>query len=171
MKSTNKTQHIAICALFTSLAIVFGYIEYLIPFNFGIPGVKLGLANLITVTVLYTLGKTEAMTISLLRVLCTALLFGNIYSFAYSIVGAILSALIMMSVKKLSFFSAIGVSVCGGVLHNLGQLLVAVFVIDSLNVLFYLPVLLVSGALTGAIIGICSLPVIKKLNIIKIRGR
>ena len=169
MNTISKTQRVAICALFTSLAIVFGYIEYLIPFNFGIPGIKLGLANLVTVTVLYTLGKTGAVTVSLLRVLCVALLFGNIYSFAYSFVGATLSILIMMAVKKLPFFSTVGVSVCGGVLHNIGQLLVAVFVIDSFNVLFYLPVLLVSGALTGAIIGICALPVIKKLNTIEIK--
>ena len=169
MSNTNKTQRVAICALFTSLAIVFGYIEYLIPFNFGIPGVKLGLANLITVTVLYTLGNKEAVTVSVMRVFCTALLFGNLYSFAYSLVGATLSILIMMAVKKLSFFSSVGASVCGGVLHNIGQLLVAVVVIDSLNVLFYLPVLLISGALTGAIIGICTLPVMKKLDITKLK--
>lgn len=169
MDNTNRTQSVAICALFASIALVFGYIEYLIPFNFGIPGVKLGLSNLITVSALYTLGNTKTVTVSLLRVLCTALLFGNIYSFAYSIVGAILSILGMMLAKKISYLSSVGVSVFGGVLHNLGQLSVAVLVVDSINILFYLPILLVSGALTGAIIGICTLPVIRKLNMIKIQ--
>ena len=165
--TTSRTLSVSICALFTSLAIVFGYIEYLIPFNLGIPGIKLGLANVITVCALYTLGNTKTVVVSLLRVICTTLLFGNIYSFAYSLAGGLLSLLIMITVKRLSFFSSVGVSVCGGVLHNIGQLLVAVFVIDSLNILLYLPVLLVSGVLTGAIIGIITMPIIKKINAIK----
>lgn len=150
-------------AVFTSLALIFGYIEAVIPFNFGIPGVKLGLANIVTVVALYYFGVKEAVGISLIRVLLIGLLFGNIMSLIYSLSGAVLSLVVMILCKKLKL-STIGVSAMGGVFHNVGQLIAAAVMLNTSALLYYYPVLFVSGLVTGIVIGIVSDQIIKRIR-------
>ena len=155
-------------SLLIALSVVLNLIESMIPiFNGFIPGLKLGLANITVIIVLYLLGTKEAFLISMLRILICFLLFGNIYSLSYSLAGGMLSLLVMCLMKRLKIFSIIGISICGGVAHNIAQILVAVLFVKSLSIALYLPVLLISGAITGACIGIIStltIPKIKKIS-------
>ena len=151
-----STKKIALCGVLTALAMIFSYIESVIPVPIPVPGIKLGVANIAVITILYVLGVKEAIVINLLRIVLTSLLFGNVNSFLFSISGAALSLTIMIIMKKLDFFSCIGVSVCGGVTHNIGQIIAAVFIMGSEAIVFYLPVLIVSGVFTGVVIGVVS---------------
>lgn len=151
-----STKKIALCGVLTALAMIFSYIESVIPVPIPVPGIKLGVANIAVITILYVLGVKEAIVINLLRIVLTSLLFGNVNSFLFSISGAALSLTIMIIMKKLDFFSCIGVSVCGGVMHNIGQTIAAVFIMGSEAIVFYLPVLIVSGVFTGVVIGVVS---------------
>ncbi len=161
MKQTKK---VAYAGVFAALAMIFSYIEFLLPLNFGIPGIKLGLANLVTIVALYLLGKRYALAVSLVRILLSSLLFGSTLSLMYSLAGGLLSLEIMILLKKTRRFSIAGVSVAGGVMHNIGQLLVAMLVLENFSIAVYLPVLLFSGALTGALLGAVSIPVVKSLK-------
>ena len=116
-----STKKIALCGVLTALAMIFSYIESVIPVPIPVPGIKLGVANIAVITILYVLGVKEAIVINLLRIVLTSLLFGNVNSFLFSISGAALSLAIMIIMKKLDFFSCIGVSVCGGVMHNINK--------------------------------------------------
>lgn len=156
MNNRISTKKIALCGVLTALAMIFSYIESVIPIPIPVPGIKLGVANIAVITILYVLGVKEAIVINLLRIALTALLFGNVNSFLFSISGAVLSLTIMIIMKKLDFFSCIGVSVCGGVMHNVGQIIAAVFIMGSEAIVFYLPVLIVSGVFTGVVIGVVS---------------
>lgn len=149
--------------MFTALALIFSYVETLIPVSFGIPGIKLGLANLIIVIALYRLKLKEAYLLSVTRVLLSGLIFGNYFSILYSLAGAFLSLSIMALLKRNGGFSVIGVSIAGGVSHNIGQLIVAVLVVETYQVTYYLPVLLIAGLLTGGLIGIVSSETLKRL--------
>lgn len=151
-----STKKIALCGVLTALAMIFSYIESVIPVPIPVPGIKLGVANIAVITILYVLGVKEAIVINLLRIVLTSLLFGNVNSFLFSISGAALSLTIMIIMKKLAFFSCKGVSVCGGVMHNIGQIIAAVFIMGSEAIVFYLPVLIVSGVFTGVVIGVVS---------------
>lgn len=144
----------AYMGVFLAFALILSYIESLIPFYFGIPGMKLGLANLIVVVMLYLAGTKEAFFLSVLRILLSGFLFGNMFGILYSLAGGLLSFLVMWLVKKTGHFHTVTVSVCGGIFHNVGQLLVAALVVENYNVLYYMPVLLVAGILTGFVIGI-----------------
>lgn len=157
----NSAKAIALCGVMASLAIVFGYIEYLIPLPYGIYGIKLGLANLVVIVMLYTLNSYSAFTINLIRIILCALLFGSFTSFWYSIVGGLLSFAVMLIIKKTDKFSPMGVSICGAIAHNIGQITVAVIIMDEFKIAFYLPVLLITGAITGALIGLATIPIIK----------
>ena len=156
MNNRISTKKIALCGVLTALAMIFSYIESVIPVPIPVPGIKLGVANIAVITILYVLGVKEAIVINLLRIVLTSLLFGNVNSFLFSISGAALSLAIMIIMKKLDFFSCIGVSVCGGVMHNIGQIIAAVFIMGSEAIVFYLPVLIVSGVFTGIVIGVVS---------------
>jgi len=161
---TAKT--IATLAMMIALAMVFSYVESLIPINFGIPGVKLGLANLAIVAALYLLGGKQTFLISIVRIVLSGFLFGNLASILYSLAGGILSLAVMMLLKKTKKISVLTVSVAGGICHNIGQLVVAILVVENLKLVFYIPVLLVSGFLTGLLIGIVSqilLPRVKRV--------
>lgn len=151
-----STKKIALCGVLTALAMIFSYIESVIPVPIPVPGIKLGVANIAVITILYVLGVKEAIVINLLRIVLTSLLFGNVNSFLFSISGAALSLTTMIIMKKLDFFSCIGVSVCGGVMHNIGQIIAAVFIMGSEAIVFYLPVLIISGVFTGVVIGVVS---------------
>lgn len=159
-----STKKIALCGVLTALAMIFSYIESVIPVPIPVPGIKLGVANIAVITILYVLGVKEAIVINLLRIVLTSLLFGNVNSFLFSISGAALSLTIMIIMKKLDFFSCIGVSVYGGVMHNIGQIIAAVFIMGSEAIVFYLPVLIVSGVFTGVVIGVVSGIVAKRVR-------
>lgn len=149
--------------VFTALAMIISYIETLIPFYFGIPGVKLGLTNIAIICVLYFMGWKEAFLLSILRIVLSGFLFGSLYGIMYSLAGGELSLLVMCLLKKTNKFSVIGVSMCGGVFHNIGQLLIAMFVVENYQLLYYIPVLLVSGLVTGLLIGILGNELKKRL--------
>ena len=161
----NRNKKLANMAMLVALAMIFSYVESLIPINFGVPGMKLGVANLVTVTGLYFLEIPEVLAVSVLRVLLTGFLFGNGMSIIYSLAGAVVSLLAMVLVKKMDGIYIVGVSITGGVFHNIGQILVAMAVVENLKLIYYLPVLLVAGTVTGFVIGIVAgkiLPVVKK---------
>ncbi|MGN0850067.1 MAG: Gx transporter family protein [Candidatus Ornithospirochaeta sp.] len=150
--------------LLTALALILSYVESLIPAFVAVPGVKMGLANIVVVFALYTLGPGEAAIVSIIRVLLSSLLFGSILSLSYSAAGAVISLLSMIILMKTKIFGVTSVSVTGGVFHNLGQILVACLVLETDVLLYYLPVLILSGTITGAVIGIASSIVIKRLQ-------
>lgn len=154
----------AYMGVFLAFALILSYIESLIPFYFGIPGMKLGLANLIVVVMLYLAGTKEAFFLSVLRILLSGFLFGNMFGILYSLAGGLLSFFVMWLVKKTGHFHTITVSVCGGIFHNVGQLLVAALVVENYNVLYYMPVLLVAGILTGFVIGVLADELGKRLK-------
>lgn len=145
---------IAVLGVFGAAAILLGYVDSLIPVFVTVPGMKLGLANLAVVLVLYLYGFREALSVQVIRILVTGFLFGNLFSIAFSMVGGGLSLLMMAGLKKLGGFSEIGISVAGGVTHNIGQICVAAFVVENFSIVYYLPVLFVSGTVTGVLIGI-----------------
>ncbi len=153
-KQSLSARTIALLAMMIALALVFSYVESLIPINFGIPGVKLGLANLVIVAALYLMGARQALIISVVRIVLSGILFGNMFSILYSLAGGLLSLAIMVLIKRSEKVSVVTVSAAGGIFHNIGQLIVAMAVIENLNLIFYLPILLLSGFVTGLIIGI-----------------
>ena len=155
---------VAYFGVFTALALIFSYIESLIPINFGIPGAKLGLANLMVVIVLYKMGAKEAYMLSMVRIVLSGFLFGNLFGILYSLAGGILSLSIMTLLKKTDKFSIIGISMAGAVCHNIGQLIIAGIVVESTNVIYYMPALLMVGLATGLVIGIISSETIKRLR-------
>lgn len=159
---------VAYFGVFTALALIFSYVESLIPINFGIPGVKLGLANLITLIALYKMSVKEAFLISIARVILSGFIFGNLFAILYSLAGGLLSLAIMTWFKRSNKFSIYGISMAGGVFHNVGQLMMAILVVESVTIAGYLPVLLVSGLLTGLVIGVVSGETLKRIGKIKI---
>lgn len=159
--SAKKT---AFYGLFLALALVAGYVERLLPINLGIPGVKLGLANAVTMVLLYTVGIRAAAGISVIRILLTGMLFGNGFAMVYSGAGAVCSLGIMLLLKRTNKFSCVGISVAGGVFHNLGQIIVAALVLETQALLYYLPVLILSGLAAGITIGILSGIVIRRIE-------
>lgn len=170
MDRRDRTSKLTIAALMAALALIFSYIEVLIPFNFGIPGIKLGIANLVIIVALYYLGTRYALLINIIRILIGGLLFSGVFGMLYSMAGALLSMLVMVLVKKCGLFSVTGVSMAGGVAHNLGQLLVAAFLVSNLKIFVYFPVLVISGVVSGAVIGILAYLVLKKLPAAKHTG-
>ena len=162
MKNT-KAKRAALFGMMTALAFTLSYLESLIPFSIGIPGVKLGLANLVVVMAIYTMNKGEAFAIAFIRILLAGLTFGNVYSLAYSLCGGLLSLCIMLLLRKTKL-SVVGVSAAGGVCHNIGQIIVAAFVMSTIRIAYYLPALLVSGVLTGVLNGIIAKTVIDRVS-------
>ncbi len=157
-----KASKVAQYGLLTALALVLSYLESLLP-PLGVPGVKLGLPNLAVVFALYRLGFKDACVISLVRVVLVTLLFGNGAALAYSIAGAALSLALMGLLWKTGKFSSVGVSVAGGVAHNAGQILVAMALLETNRLAWYLPVLWVSGTVAGVLIGVVSGILVKRI--------
>ena len=157
------SKKVARMGVFIALAMIFSYIEVLIPFNFGIPGVKLGIANIVTVTSLYVFSTGEAFGISVIRIVLMGILFGNGMSLLYSLAGGLLSCLAMWIGKRTSWFSVMGVSVAGGVFHNVGQILAVMLVMKKTMFVAYLPVLFVAGGVTGYLIGLLANKIIELL--------
>ncbi len=164
MKKKLTARQITEYGLLIALAMALSYIEYLIPFSVAEPGVKLGLANIVVVFALYRLGIVQAIIISLIRVLLMAFMFGNAFALLYSLSGAIISLCMMLLIKKTGRFSPVGVGVGGGVSHNIGQILCAIVILGTKRLIYYLPVLLVSGTLAGIVIGIIAGVIITRIN-------
>lgn len=153
----------AYLGLFSAVAIIFGYVESLIPVFTGIPGIKLGLANLAVLFILERYTYKEAALVSLVRILVIGFMFGSLFSIAYSLAGAILSLTVMNLLKRRKDFSLIGISIAGGVTHNVGQLIVAMLIVENTSLLFYAPALLISGVITGLIIGGLTAETLKRI--------
>lgn len=152
-----------------AVALILSYVESLIPFGFGIPGIKLGLPNLIVVLLLYrdkalSGGVKEALLVNGLRIILSGFLFGNLYAILYGLSGAAFSFTVMALARRCRYFSMVGVSVLGGVFHNVGQVMAAVFVVETFAVIYYLPVLIVAGVVTGALLGILGMELLPYLK-------
>lgn len=163
MNNYTNTKKITIAALMAALALIFSYVEVLIPFTVGVPGIKLGVANIVVIIVLYYLGPKYAITVNVVRVLIAGLLFNGLFGALYSLAGAVISFIVMVMLKKTDIFSIVGISMAGGVAHNLGQILVAAFLISNIKIFVYFPMLIISGVVTGAIIGILAGLILKRL--------
>ncbi len=159
-----KTDKIAVSAMVVALAMVLSFIESRIPPLTAIPGIKLGLANIAVIFALYKLGAKQAIVVSLIRVFLISLLFGSIVSMLYGLAGAVVSLTLMILLKRFSPFSATGVSVAGGVAHNIGQIAVACFLTETAQLLYYLPFLILSGTLSGIVIGIVASLIVKRIE-------
>jgi len=162
-----KSAHMAaLYGMLIALAFVLSFVESLIPISLGIPGVKLGLANLVTVVGLYTVGTTGTVVVSLLRIVLTGFTFGNLFAMLYSLAGWGLSIVIMILCKKKKWFGTSGISILGGIGHNIGQIAVAAFVVKQAGVFFYLPMLLIAGTAAGLVIGILGSMIISRIKIV-----
>lgn len=159
---------VSLYGILVSLAFIASYIEVLIPFNFHIPGMKLGLANIAVLVALYTGGAQAGLTVSIIRIILVGLTFGNPYSAIYGLSGGVLSLAVMILLKRTDFFGMMGVSMAGGVAHNLGQLLCAMILLKLPAVFTYLSYLILVGTVTGALIGIIDEEVLKRLPVRKI---
>lgn len=162
----SKAQKLTFLALSTAFALVLSYIEFLLPPIFAaVPGIKLGLANIATVFLLYRFGVKDAATVALLRVALSSMLFGNPMIFLYSIVGAALSILVMSLLKKNDFLSTVGVSTAGGVAHNVGQIIVAMIMLDTAEIGYYMIILAVTGTVSGIFVGLLSGFLLRRLKL------
>ena len=160
-----RTKKLALAALLTALALVLSYLEALVPLSIAVPGVKLGLPNLVVIFALYRLRPRTAALISLLRVVLVSVLFGSALSLAYSAAGAVLSFLVMFCLKKSGIFGCVGVSVAGAVSHNLAQILTAALLLETGRLAWYFPVLCLSGTVAGICIGLVSALLVKRVDL------
>lgn len=152
-----------------AVALILSYVESLIPFTFGIPGIKLGLPNLIVLLLLYAeqssaKGAREALLVNGLRIVLSGFLFSNLYAILYALAGAVFSFAAMLFAKRCRCFSMAGVSVLGGVFHNVGQTVVAMIVVETFAVMYYLPILIVAGVVTGAVLGLAGMELLPYLK-------
>lgn len=161
-----KTKRIVVLGLLVALAFVFSYLESLVPISIGIPGAKLGLANLVILVALYTLGARDAFLLSVIRIVLVGFTFTNVASMLYSLAGGVLSFAVMYLAKKIKSLSMVGVSVLGGIAHNIGQILVAMWVVETVSLVYYLPILMIVGVVAGVVIGLLSAMVIKRVKML-----
>ena len=163
LTETRGSARIAACGVLTALALIFSYIEFLVPLPIAIPGIKLGLANIVCLVCLYALGEKHAFLINVTRIALAALLFGSVFSALYALAGGVVSFAVMALLKRTKSFSVCGVSMAGGVFHNLAQLAVAGLLVESAQVFYYFPVLLLSGMATGIGIGILATLILRSI--------
>ena len=161
----NNTRRLAQIALVISFALILSFIESRIPAFVAIPGVKVGLANIAVIFMLYKFGIKEAITVSLIRVIIVSVLFANFVSLLYSIAGAILSFAVMLLLKSFTPLKEVTVSVAGGIMHNVGQIIVASIMLETNVVVYYLPFLILSCTIAGIVVGITAALLIKKINV------
>ena len=163
-----RTRLLAVSAMFAALALIFSYIEVLIPLPVPIPGIKLGIANLVVLIAIYRLGFKHAFVINMVRILIAGLLFSGVFGMIYSFAGGILSIIVMYLLYRTGLFSMVGVSMAGGVCHNLGQLLTARVLLSNTAIMSYFPVLLFSGLISGIAIGLLAYVIEKRLPDLRI---
>ena len=154
MKEYSRTKQVAMMGMLVGVALVLSYIEAMIPIPMGIPGAKIGLANLAIVVALYLFGEKKAFGIAIICLLLVAFTFGNVAAFLYSLGGMLLSFFTMAILRKTGKFSIVSVSCMGGVMHNMGQLVMAFFILQTQVLWTYLPVLILTGVISGVVIGI-----------------
>ena len=162
--SAKSSRRAAYGGLLAAIALIFSYVEVLVPFGFGIPGIKLGLANIAVLLAIYLLGPAAGAVVNVIRIAMAALLFGSMYSAVYSLAGGLLSLTAMILLRRSGKFRVAGVSLAGGFFHNLGQLAAAMVFSGTPRIFYYLPVLGISGILTGAINGVIAALVLEKLG-------
>lgn len=161
-----QAHKIAFLGLCTAVAMVFAWVESLLPpLMAAVPGIKLGLPNIAIIFILYRFGWKEAAAVSFVRIVAVSLLFGNPMTFAYSIAGGFLSLLVMTILRKLNFLSTVGVSVAGGVMHNVGQILMAMLLLGTAELGYYLIVLAVTGTVSGVFVGLCGSFAVRRVQI------
>ena len=160
-----RIKRITLLALFTSVALLLSYVEMLIgPLFTGVPGIKMGLPNIAIMLVLYRIGTKEAIAVSFIRIVISSILFGNITMFWYSVAGAALSLAVMILLKRIDSFSSLGVSVAGALAHNIGQILVAMLLMQTTQIGYYMIVLSITGAISGIFVGLLGGFVIKRIS-------
>lgn len=159
-----KSKKVATYGILIALAFLLSYIESIVPVPIPIPGIKLGLANLVVLTGLYTMGAKEAFVLSILRIILVGFTFGSPSTMMFGLAGGILSWCFMVLFSKTKLLSLTGVSIVGGLSHNIGQILVAVWVVKNVMLVYYLPFLLLSGALTGTVIGILGSMIVNRIK-------
>lgn len=165
----SKTKKVALLGILTSVALILSYVEAILPPIWSaVPGIKMGFPNIVIIFILYRFGIKEATIVSFIRIFIVALLFGNVMTLAYSCAGAFLSIVLMAVFKKINAFSVVGTSIVGGVAHNLGQILVAIFLFDTVQIGYYMAVLAVTGTIAGVFIGIAGAFLLKRLEKYKI---
>ena len=154
-RSKNSVYKLTLLSMLTAVAMLLSYVESLVPPLVAVPGVKIGFSNIATVLTLYTLGIPSAVAVSVVRVCLSALLFGNVQTLFFSLMGAAFALVIMSLMRFFTPFSEIGVSVAGGVFHNVGQILVAMLLLRTAELGYYLIVLSITGTISGILIGLC----------------
>lgn len=157
-----KTKRLVLLAMLTAVAMILSYVESLLP-SVGIPGVKMGLANIAVIFALFRFGWKEAAALSLVRVVLVSLLFGSVGAMLYSLAGAVLSLAVMALLRRIDRFSTVGISVAGGVAHNAGQILMAMLILQTKQLLGYLPVLAISGIAGGVLTGLAAALLIRRI--------
>ena len=156
---------VALYGIYISLAFIFSYLENIYSLNIGVPGIKLGLANLVVLVALYTEKNIKApILISVVRIVLAGFIFSSLYSIIYSIVGAVLSLVTMIALKKINIFSIKGISMAGGIMHNVGQIIVAIIMFETKSLMYYLPILIIAGMICGVINGIVASLVIPRIK-------
>ena len=163
IRAGDRVKALAFSAMFAVLALIFSYVEALIPIPIPVPGVKLGVANLVIIIALYRMGFRRALSINCVRIALAGLLFSGIFGMIYSFAGGILSLIVMQLLKRTGLFSMVGVSMAGGVVHNLGQLAAACIVVSTPSLMSYFSILLFTGLIGGILIGILAYTVEKRL--------
>lgn len=159
-----RAKRVAFLSMSIALAMILSFVESLIPALVAIPGIKIGLPNLIIVFLLYRVGWKETVIVSIIRIVLVSVLFGNVQTMTFSIAGAVLSLLGMILLQKTNWFSTIAVSITGGILHNIGQIIAAVLWTQTAEIAYYLPVLLISGTVAGTVIGLLAGLLVKRLE-------
>ena len=161
-----QAHKIAFLGLCTAVAMVFAWVESLLPpLMAAVPGIKLGLPNIAIIFILYRFGWKEAAAVSFVRIVAVSLLFGNPMTFAYSVAGGFLSLLVMTLLRKMDFLSTVGVSVAGGVMHNVGQILMAMLLLGTAELGYYLIGLAVTGTVSGIFVGLCGSFAVRRVQI------
>ena len=166
MRNTKKQiQNLTLLSLLTAAAMILSYVEAVLPPIFSaVPGIKVGLPNIIIIFLLYRMGVSSAVSVSLVRIVLSSLLFGNPISFIYSLTGAFLSIAVMAILKKTDFLSAVGVSAAGGIFHNIGQILAAMLLLQTAQIGYYLIVLAMTGTVAGLFVGLCGAFLINRIS-------
>ena len=171
VKYTNRTKikEMALLGVLTSLALILSYVEAVLPPIFtAVPGIKLGFPNILIIFILYRMGTLRAAAVSFVRIILVSWLFGSFLAFAYSVAGAVLSLAVMAIMKKTKLFSTVAVSVAGGVMHNLGQILVAMVLMKTPQIMYYMIMLSATGIVAGLFIGLCGALLIKRVDLGKL---
>ncbi len=162
-KKNHSIKRLIYCGLMVAGGMVLAWVEFLLPINLGVPGIKLGLANAATLLALYMFGAKYATAVALMRCTLSALLFSGAVPMAYSLMGGVLSLAVMILLKRTNAVGIPVVSACGGAVHNMGQLLVATVLYEQSKILYYTPVLIIAGVVTGVLVGVLADIVIKRL--------